>query len=296
MNDLIVQPSNFCHIAPTSLLNLTANRSIYLVLAHLVECDEKYTEFFVEQKKKNRCTIIMDNSAYEMYKQGKPMYPTEKLITMAEKVNADYIVMTDYPGEQSDKTIAAAQRLAPIYHDLGYKTFFVPQGNKGDVFDTLKAYDWAVKNPEIVDYIGVSILAAPLALCSDMTNRMQRFVSRLNLMYLLHDQYILDAAHHNKQKIHLLGMLDGPNEVMYMRPFAKYITSWDSSAAIWAAVNGIAFDGTPTGLKDGKIDLEVDFNFKLESMNVDTIEKMLKVAETNIQRIDSLWWQNIAQA
>ena len=65
----------------------------------------------------------MDNSAFEMYKQGRPMYDAEKLIPMAEKVGADYVVMTDYPGEPAELTQNIAGQMAPKLRDAGFGTF-----------------------------------------------------------------------------------------------------------------------------------------------------------------------------
>ena len=99
---------NFCHIAPTPHLDLVEGRPVHLVLAHLIEQDESYADWYVKQKEKYGCTLIMDNSAFEMFKQNKPMYDPNKLISMGKKVNADYIVLTDYPGEPSERTIEQA--------------------------------------------------------------------------------------------------------------------------------------------------------------------------------------------
>ena len=46
------------------------------------------------------------------------------------------------------------------------------------------------------------------------------------------------------------------------------IDTWDSSAAVWAGLNGIAFDNSPTGLMNGKFELEVDFNAKFEDTTI----------------------------
>ena len=60
------------------------------MLAHLIEEDEAYRDFY----NKSGAMLIMDNSAFEMYKREQPMYPTEKLIDMANKVGASYVVMS----------------------------------------------------------------------------------------------------------------------------------------------------------------------------------------------------------
>lgn len=273
---------NFCHIAPTPHLNLTHKRPVHLVLAHLVEQDSSYVDYYLDQKDRFNCQLILDNSAFEMYKQGRPMYPSNKLIEMGKRVNADYVVMTDYPAEPGEKTIEAAKKLAPEIHEAGMKTFYVPQSAIGDKADCIKSYQWAVDNPKLVDYIGVSILTAPNVYGVEKGNKLQRFVSRLRLMYEMRESMIFRSFKKQGQKVHFLGMMDGPNEIMYMSPFGDYIDTWDSSAAVWAGLNGIAFDQSPTGLINGKFEEEVDFNFRTE--NVD----LLDLAAANMEYIDRL--------
>jgi hypothetical protein len=272
----------FCHIAPTKHLNLVAKRPVHLALAHLVEQDASYVDFYLDQKQRHNCKIILDNSAFEMYKQGRPMYPSDKLIEMGTRINADYVVMTDYPAEAGEKTIESAKKLAPIFHDAGFKTFYVPQSEIGDVKDLIKSFQWAVDNPNLVDYIGVSILAAPNAYGVERGNKLQRFNSRLRLMYEMRESMIFKSYKKQEQKVHFLGMMDGPNEIMYMSPFGEYIDTWDSSAAVWTGLNGIEFDKTPTGLINGKYEEEVDFNFITEDLN------KIELAQTNMEYIDRL--------
>jgi hypothetical protein len=63
--------------------------------------DKKYTQFY-----KNETTSkILDNSAFEMYKQGRDMYDSDKLLDMAKKVDTKYIVMTDYPDAPPSKLL-----------------------------------------------------------------------------------------------------------------------------------------------------------------------------------------------
>lgn len=282
--------TEFCHIAPTPHLDLTDGRSVHLVLAHLIETDDNYVNFYLEQKEKYGCTIIMDNSAFEMFKQDKPMYPAYKLITMAEKIKADYIVMSDYPGERAEKTIEAAKTMAPLIKDAGFKTFFVPQGQAGNVIDLTYGFNWASNHPDLVDYIGVSILAIPLAYGVEKGNKLQRFTSRLKFMYHIENRPLLNNIKAQGQKIHFLGMVDGPNEVMFMEPFNKFIDTWDSSAAVWLGLNGQTFDDTPTGRRDGKFEEEVDFNFKTED------NTCIKMAKENMEYIDKLTYAYLYKA
>jgi hypothetical protein len=278
---------NFCHITPVPHLNLVNKRPVHLVLAHLVEQDDSYTNFYLEQKERYECQIILDNSAFEMFKQGKPMYPSDKLIQMGKKINADYIVLSDYPGEPGEKTIEAAKTLAPLFQDAGFKTFFVPQSKVGDVDDCIECFRWASLNTKLINYVGVSILTAPNAYGVEKGNKLQRFCSRLKLMYEMKESMIFSRFKLNNTKVHFLGMVDGPNEIMYMSPFGKYIDTWDSSAAVWAGLNGIKFDRSPTGLIDGKYEKEVDFSF--ETQDVSKIE----IAKQNMEYIDKLCYAYI---
>ena len=251
---------DFCHIMPTAFLNTYANKyKTQLILAHLVEEDEHYRNFFA---KYNR-TKIMDNSAFEMFKTGQPMYPADKLIEMGHKVNADYIVMSDYPNEDPSKTIAAAEELAPKFKEAEFGTFFCPQSKIGDLEGLVSAFAWAA-NSHHVDYIGFSILNIPNAYGVEKNNKLQRYLSRLKFVQELDKRGILEQIVNNKKKIHFLGMVDGPNEIELMgyNGYDECIDTWDSSAAVWYGLNGIKFDSSPTGAVNGKFEKEVDFNEK----------------------------------
>lgn len=278
--------TEFCHIAPTKYLDMFATgRMSHLVLAHLIEEDKEYTKYYKETPRLPGSTLIMDNSAFEMYKQGKEMYPSDKLLEMATAVDADYIVMSDYPGEPVAKTINAAMDLGPVYKNQGFGTFFVPQAEVGDIDGVIESFRWAATAYE-VDYIGVSILTAPNMFGVESGNNLQRFLSRWKLMQMLDDEGILDLAKENGKKIHFLGMVDGPNEIELVAQWLPYIDTWDSSAAVWAGLNDIEFDRSPTGLINGKNEIEVDFSHKAS-----TIKQMAK-ALRNMKYIDDLLEDN----
>jgi len=272
--------ANFCHIAPIPHLDIVSGASTHLALAHLVETSDTYTDFYLKEKE-NGSTIILDNSAFEMYKQGRPMYDSVQLIAMAQQIKADYVVMSDYPNEKGAKTINAAEIMAPLLKEKGFGTFFCPQSKIGDPEDLFAGFNWAAQST-LVDYIGVSILSIPNAYGVEKGNKLQRFVSRFMFMQDLQDSGILDIAKSNGKKIHLLGMLDGPNEIRLMSQFAQYIHTWDSSAAIWYGLHaGKMFDDSPTGIIEGKYEEEVDFNYVSTPQNVLT-------AEMNKETIDEL--------
>lgn len=275
--------THFCHIAPVEFLDLVGDYKAHLTLAHLIDTSDEYTSFYKRMKSHEKAMIIMDNSAFEMYKQGKPMLTPMKVLEMAQLVKADYVVMSDYPAEHSSKTIKAAIDLAPMFRKMGHGTFFCPQSQVGDKEDLISAFEWASTSKH-VDYIGVSILAVPNAYNVEKGNKLQRFVARYMFMQELKQRGILDRIKDNNKKIHFLGMVDGPNEIKLMAPFKQYIDTWDSSAAIWLGLNGGTFDGSPTGIYDGKYEKEVDFELKESDVNID----FYNMAKYNMDYIDTL--------
>ena len=63
----------------------------------------------------------MDNSAFEFTQEGKGYLTGEQIVHYAKRLDADYAVMTDYPGEDRQKTIEAAKE-QPAFKS-GNKTF-----------------------------------------------------------------------------------------------------------------------------------------------------------------------------
>lgn len=280
---------NFCHISPTAYLDLyTKDNGAHLILAHLVEEDPEYCAYYAGLK--DGRYKIMDNSAFEMFKLGRPMYESSKLIEMGKACGADCIVLSDYPKESALKTIQAAEGLVPKFKAAGFDTFFVPQSEFGDMTDYINAYEWALNNPDI-DLIGISILGAPIA-CGvhegtfkdavrDDAYKLQRFLSRWKVFKELERRNLLN----NKaiKRFHCLGMVDGPNEIELLSQYAPYIFSWDSSAAVWAGMNGLRFDHSPTGLRYGKFEKEVDFAYNDDHSHSDVF--------WNIEYINSMIWK-----
>ena len=272
---------HFAHICPTAYLSTYAkHNTAHLILAHLVEEDEQYRDFYKNLNDGN--PKIMDNSAFEMYKQGKPMYESSKLIEMARECNANYIVLSDYPAEHWTKTKDAAIELIPEIKEAGFLTFYVPQSEIGMVDDLLESIQWALHNKDI-DLIGMSILSCPNAFGVERNNKLQRYLSRYEVFRRLCDIVPMDDR--TFKRFHCLGMVDGPNEISLLKKFHQMIFSWDSSAAIWAGIHEISFDESPTGLVDGKFEKEVDFGFNRKLTynqesdiihNIDYINKLVK--------------------
>lgn len=270
----------FCHISPTPHLDdFCRGRPTHLLLAHLVEEDEKYRDWYKREKERNPGTVyILDCSAFEMFKRGLPMFPSEKLLDLAQEIKADYVVMSDFPGHASIVTIESAIKLAGQFKMAGFGTFYCPQSEIGDLEDLVKGFQWGFES-ELVDYIGFSILAIPNAYGVERDNKLQRFLARWRFM---NTPVIADMLENSTKKIHMLGMVDGPNEIVLLKDQIKYIDTWDSSAAVWAGLNGILFDLSPTGLVNGKFEKEVDFNFKIN------YSKLIEMAQSNVDYIDTL--------
>lgn len=272
----------FCHISPTKYLDIfAAGRKSHLLLAHLVEEDEQYTKWYANEKTKTNCTIILDNSAFEMYKRNLPMYDSDKLLTMAAKVKADYVVMSDYPDNPALKTQEKAKVMGPELKKAGFKTFFCPQSKIGNKEELINSFMWAVEQP-FVDYIGLSILNIPNAYGVEKDNKLQRFLSRWRFCNSLRSRGFFAKAKNNFKKLHLLGMLDGPNEIWLLKDFLINFNTWDSSAAVWSGLNKIEFDESPTGMMKGKFEKEVDFSH--DSATIDDVG----LAMRNLKYIDNL--------
>lgn len=272
----------FCHISPTNFLDgFCGEQSSHLLLAHLVEQDQQYSEWYQRQKQVKRSTYILDNSAFELYKQKRPMYESTKLLGLAKQVNADYVVMSDYPNQPWEVTRDAALDLGPKFKNAGFGTFYCPQSEIGEIDDLVKSFRWAAST-HFIDYIGVSILAVPNAYKCEQGNKLQRFLARWHFMQLLESEGVIDLIRKQNKKLHFLGMTDGPNEIRLVRQWADIIRTWDSSAAVWAGLNNIKFDNSPTGLIDGKLETDVDFSRRY------AYEKQVDAVKYNIKYINNI--------
>lgn len=286
----------YCYIAPTSLLSSVRAferlqsgedyEQAHLLLAHLL--DEQGPDFQSNYRDFYRTAEglkILDNSAFELYKQGRPMFAMDRLIDIGRDINADYIVLSDYPGEPGQHTIDAALELAPAVRQAGFGTFFVPQSEVGDKEDYIETFRWAAKHP-LIDYIGVSILGVPNAYGVERDNKLQRYLSRAAMMAELASRGILEDVVRNEKKIHFLGMVDGPKEIELV---SKYqIDTWDSSAPVWCGINDIMFDDSPTGLIDGKFEKHVDFSADYDMIEYDQRAELLDVVRYNMRVINEL--------
>ena len=224
----------FCAIAPISFSGMVSGRGAHLVLAHLMDADhythpehkaaaEQYAAW-AKAEAQAGSFIMMDNSAYEL----KQPYSPNKLIELGRKCGAHAIVLPDYPFKHSSYTIDAAKVFADQFKSAGFKTFFVPQSQRGDVEDWIQAYEWAAGNPQI-DIIGISILGVPVA-WADIDPSYARVIA----MNELKVRGIFNAQKHH----HFLGLNSGPALEIPTLLRMGVLDTIDSSGPVWAAVNG----------------------------------------------------------
>lgn len=238
---------SFCFITPVSYLEPFAIYSkTHLVLAHLVDTNEQYALFY-----KNRALfgdfIMMDNSAYEL----KEPYAPNKLIELGHKCGAHAIVLPDYPFQPGQKTIEAALRFIPLFKDAGFKTFFVPQSQKGDQGDYIETYYWASHNPDI-DIIGMSILGMPNAIpyCNPA-------YARVVMTQILIDAGVFNFNTHH----HYLGLNAGPALEIPTLIRMGALDTVDSSGPVWAGILGHGYTKEADSYQMvSKLKLPVDFH------------------------------------
>ncbi|MCK9369714.1 hypothetical protein M0R04_07380 [Candidatus Dojkabacteria bacterium] len=238
---------HFCVITPTTYLEEYATQShTHLVLAHIVDTNPTYAAFYKKMSDRGD-RVIMDNGAFELGGS----YAPSKLVELGHRINADALVLPDYPGVESIKTVNAAIKLIPQFKDEGFKTMFVPQSVVDDLEDWISAYEWARENPDI-DIIGMSILGIPNAL-----PHIPKSYARVVMTQLLLDRSALATKFH-----HYLGLNSAPNVEIPALIKMDALDSCDSSGPVWAAICGHRYNTTGDSFLPvhKKYLREVDFN------------------------------------
>lgn len=235
----------FCIIAPTAYLDFTKQSKSHLVLAHLVDTDNQYAKFYRDLPQDN--FIIMDNGAFELGGSYEP----SKLIELGCKCNANVIVLPDYPGQPADVGIQAALQHMDNIIDAGFKVMFVPQSEKGNLEDWIKAYKWAANNPRI-DLIGMSILGIPNAL-----PHVHIGYARVVMTQILFERGLFNNNKHH----HYLGLNSGPALEIPTLLNMGALDTCDSSGPVWSAMLGHEYScNTDSYLATVKPKMHVNFN------------------------------------
>lgn len=240
----------FCVISPIQYLEDYATQSAaHLVLAHIVDTNPDYANFYREMSERGD-RVIMDNGAFELGQS----YDPDKLVELGHLCGADAIVLPDYPGQHSGKTIDAAETWSPLIRSEGFKTMFVPQSEVGDLEDWVNGYIWAATNPDI-DLIGMSILGIPNAL-----PYLPKSYARVVMTELLIDRGIFNFNKYH----HYLGLNSAPNVEIPALIMMDALNSCDSSNPVWAALNGHRYNTTGDSFLsvNKKYLRDVDFDYE----------------------------------
>jgi hypothetical protein len=239
---------------------------MHLVLAHLVDTDEQYADFYAKRTEFK----IMDNGAFELGES----YDPDKLIELGLYCNADAIVLPDYPFQPGQTTIDAAIKLASTVREAGFKTMFVPQSQTGDLEDWVATYRWAAES-DLIDIIGMSILGIPNAM-NDVAKPYARVVMTKYLQAL---GLFADDKYH-----HYLGLNSGPALEIPSLINMNAMDSCDSSGPVWAGICGTEYSvNTDSYQPVRKIPKEVDFGIHFEK------DKLThRIIQTNIDLTLSL--------
>jgi hypothetical protein len=237
----------FCFITPTAYLERYASQSeMHLVLAHLVDTDEEYANFYA----KNDYYKIMDNGAFELGES----YAPEKLVELGRKCNANAVVLPDYPFQPAQVTIDASSAVLDEIKDAGFETMFVPQSETGDLKDWINGYVWAATNPSI-DIIGMSILGMPNA------------IPHVDISYarVVLTQILIERGVFNFDKYHhYLGLNAGPALEIPTLIKMGALDSCDSSNPVWMAICGHRYNPfSDSFLQVGKVKKEVEFDYPM---------------------------------
>lgn len=277
---LIPHPS-FCFITPTSYLEDYATASkTHLVLAHLVDVDDVYAAFY-KQRSEAGDFIMMDNSAYEL----KEPYAPEKLITLAQKCGAQYVVLPDYPFQSCQKTIEAAKEFIPSFKGAGLGTFFVPQSTVGDLEDWMAGYRWAAQHPDI-DIIGMSILGVPNAI-----PHIEPAYARVVMTQILKDRGMFAQNKHH----HYLGLNAGPALEIPSLLRMGVLDTIDSSNPVWMGILGHEYThNSDSYLPVRKINMPVDFHAK-KTKDQATLERIQRNVEMtrglfSLNSVQRVWY------
>lgn len=238
---------SFCIISPTAYLHGIADRSnTHLCLAHLVDKDPLYTDFYLSMSERGDY-VIMDNSAFEL----SVPYSPERLIELGKRCGANAIVLPDYPGQPASKTINAAKQFIPLFKDAGFDCFYAPQSRKGELSEWVDAYSWGALNP-YVDIIGMSILGIPNAI-----PHVPAAYARVVMSHILIERKVFnfDTWHH------FLGLNSGPNLEIPALIKMDALTTCDSSGPVWSAILGHEYTAnTDSYLSTIKPKMHVNFD------------------------------------
>lgn len=261
---------DFAYIAPTNYLSyVPTTAKVHMVLVHLLT-DPVYRGFY-QGKINAGDKVILDNSAFEL---GKPM-PTEQIFDIIRNTGfyPSMVIAPDFPGESASlnhksfkefvKLLRHAKTGNQRFDDWAQevKIMAIPQTEKGEATDWFVLYNYYFHNSD-VDTIGISFLSCTNAFC-DETKSQDGSINRIHAAVNVKQKYDKLRTSEWAPKHHFLGMVQ-PYELAIQNSIGL-INSCDSSSPIWHGINGVAYDDSFGGLRNGKIAMPVDFGIQKPS-------------------------------
>lgn len=252
-------------ICPTYHLGSFAKRSNYhLVLAHMVEKDLRYRNFYREMSKRGDY-ITLDNSSYEL---GDDIYTPQQLINLALEVGASEVMAPETYCD-ADATIEKVCTFIDVFSSVknkgNLKVFATVHGET--LMDVHRCVETVIK--EGVSVIGFSCrLDYPIPGYSryDLPGMesWNRSVVRLHTVFSL--RKLMEKYRDRNIEYHLLG-INHPMEIAYYDTigFGNTIRSVDSSCPYLNGVEGVRISDAPYVKPRYKIDFEDEEELHFEA-------------------------------
>jgi len=275
---------SICVISPISHLHRFANFGDFdMSLAHLVlenKGDNDYARYYKQQSQQGRF-VLLDNSAYELQKQGKGLSP-EPVLDAAEITQPTEVIATDVLYDK-DATISSTKDFLQYmkHRQLTdkYRVMAVVQGSsEGEWLDCF------VRLSELpVQTIGLSKLSVPKSFLGEQDTSGCVARARLKCIKLICEHKLDKLLLKHGQVIHLLGGDNWTAWEMSQQKIYPWIRSNDSSCAVWYGLHSKVFDET------GKIESLITTLPDLENKNIytalflDKPERQISILE-NIAR------------
>ena len=240
-------------ICPTRYLNDFALKSSYhLVLAHLVQQDEYYCEFY-KRRALAGDFITLDNSSYEL---GDDVFTPKQLIDLALKVGAREVMAPEHFGDGT-KTFEKVAAFSEEFHQHdAAKDLNIAITIHGRTEREILSCFARCSHIAGVRTIGLSCrLDFPMATRSVISNStLRRSLCRIQIFNQIRVEVELDE---DPMCVHLLGM-NHPSELMYYKG-CGIVRSHDSSAAFVLGYNNFDLDFGPGYTK---VSQKLDFDLK----------------------------------
>ena len=262
------------HEVPLSLMEQSRQFNDYdYALAHLVNFNVQYKDFFVESRKLKR-DVFLDNSCYEL---GKPVQNAE-LYKATKLCSPTHVILPDYPGSK-DKTLDYSLKFTETIKKLEYQGKFIGviQGENYDEYvECYKSFDKELREG---DWIAIPFRVRGFdeeAMKSANTGTQVHAYSRILLIQKMMKDNIINTGRDH----HLLGCSDPVEFSTYTynyhrRKKYQFIKSLDTSCPVILAMFKKALG--PSGLGEEKLAHKV-----ADNMEKVLDESQMKLLDENI--------------